>query len=277
MLTHAEEVASGRRFQFGRNWTSFLRRVDRERVAVARASLCDMLECRHLGGKRFLDIGCGSGLFSLAARSLGATVHSFDFDPNSVACTRLLKEQSDPGDPLWTIEEGSVLDAPYLESLGRFDVVYVWGVVHHTGDMWRAMRNSALPLDDKGQLFLALYNDRGRPTRFWRKVKQCYCSGWPGKWLVLGTFIPYFAAAVIVKGLLRLRNPLASWSNYKKHRGMSLGHDWIDWLGGYPFEAASAGEVFEFYRRQGLTLTRLKTVSGNGNHELVFRRLGPTG
>src|SRR5438270_7636215 len=121
------------RFQFGKNWSRFLEVLDDERIAEAERSLVEMLEVRDLRGRSFLDVGSGSGLFSLAAKRLGATrVHSFDFDPNSVACTSELKRRFFAKDPNWTIEQGSVLDKPYLTSLGTFDIVYSWGVLHHT-------------------------------------------------------------------------------------------------------------------------------------------------
>src|SRR5205823_13815006 len=82
------------RFAFGRNWQHFLQNVDEERIAEAEKSLCSMLEIQDLRGKSFLDVGCGSGLFSLAAIRLGASrIHSFDFDPQSVACTQTLKRR----------------------------------------------------------------------------------------------------------------------------------------------------------------------------------------
>src|ERR1044072_5239228 len=100
-----------------------------------------MLEVDNLLGKKFLDVGSGSGLFSLAARRLGAQVHSFDYDPQSVACTGELRRRYFPDDLHWVVQQGSVLDQGYLASLGSFDVVYAWGVLHHTGAMWRALDN----------------------------------------------------------------------------------------------------------------------------------------
>ena len=160
-MQHSMEVASGERFEFGKNWAAFLSVLDDERIATAEDSLKEMLECEDLQGKKFLDIGSGSGLFSLAARRLGATVHSFDFDPNSFACTQELRRRYFPGDADWRIEQGSALDSKYLESLGKFDIVYSWGVLHHTGEMWKALENATLPVGAGGKLFVAIYNDTG--------------------------------------------------------------------------------------------------------------------
>ncbi|HEX3100185.1 MAG TPA: class I SAM-dependent methyltransferase, partial [Pyrinomonadaceae bacterium] len=126
---HQLEVASGERFEFGKNWSAFLSVLDDERIATAEASLKEMLECDTLAGKTFLDIGSGSGLFSLAARRLGAKVHSFDFDSNSYACTKELRRRYFANDDDWTVEQGSALDREYVESLGKFDIVYSWGVL----------------------------------------------------------------------------------------------------------------------------------------------------
>src|SRR6266699_7077195 len=123
MTGHATEVSRGQRFEFGANWARFLEALNDERIAQAEQSLRDMLGMSDLLGKSFLDIGSGSGLFSLAARRLGATVHAFDYDPQSVACTTELKRRYFPDDARWTIEEGSALNAAYTASLGTFDVV----------------------------------------------------------------------------------------------------------------------------------------------------------
>jgi len=141
MGVNAKNVAPDDRFEFGDNWRKFLALLDEERIAAAEKSLLKVLEVDNLKGKKILDIGSGSGLFSLAARRLGAHVHSFDYDPQSVACTKELKRRFYPDDPEWTVEHGDILDRGYLKALGQYDIVYSWGVLHHTGAMWEALEN----------------------------------------------------------------------------------------------------------------------------------------
>lgn len=272
-MAHAQEVLVGERFEFGENWTRFLSLLDEERLRQAEASLAAMLETPSLEGKSFLDIGCGSGLFSLAARRLGARVHSLDYDPQSVACARELRRRYFPEDAGWRIEQGSVLDRAYMESLGRFDVVYSWGVLHHTGNMALALENAALPVAAGGLLFISIYNDQGKRSRRWLTVKRLY-----NRWRALRPLLLAGAAALLwwrptVKDFLRLR-PFQSWRRYGRERGMSAWHDVVDWVGGYPFEVAKPEVIFDFYRQRGFELRRLATCGGSlGCNEFVFLRV----
>ena len=270
-IQHAAEVASGERFEFGDNWARFLALLNNERIAAAERSLERMLG--PLGGKSFLDAGSGSGLFSLAARRLGAKVHSFDYDPKSVACTIELKRRYFPQDTDWTIEQASVLDEARLQRLGQFDVVYSWGVLHHTGAMWRALELVTPLVDEGGQLFLALYNDQGAVSRRWLWVKKTYNRLRPSlRFLIV---VPSFVALYcrpLVKDFLTLR-PFHTLRTYDQGgRGMSWHRDLVDWVGGYPFEVAKPEEVFDFYRDRGFVLSRLKTTNSLGCNEFVFRR-----
>ncbi len=263
------------RYGFGANWQRFLTLLDDERLGAAERSLRDMLEVETLDGRRFLDVGCGSGLFSLAARRLGASVRSFDYDPRSVACAAELRRRFSPddGDDAWAVEQGSILDPAYVASLGVHDVVYAWGVLHHTGDMWTACDHAARLVAPGGLLFVALYNDQGALSQAWTRVKRLYCSGPLGRAAVKATCVPAFLAAYAAVDLARGRSPLARHAEHKRDRGMSVRRDIDDWLGGYPFEVASPEAVFEFYRARGFALRRLVTCGGSsGNNQLVFSR-----
>lgn len=269
---HAEELKTGNRFEFGANWAKFLGLLDEERIIAAENSLKKMLEFSDLHGKTFLDIGSGSGLFSLAARRLGATVFSFDYDPNSVACTAELKARFFPNDTQWTVEEGSALDTEYLSGLGKFDIVYSWGVLHHTGSMWNALENVADRVNKNGKLYIAIYNDTGRGSILWKKIKKAYCaSGCFKRYLILVFSAMWIWGPAIIRDILKLQ-PGASFRNYDTSgRGMSPWHDLIDWVGGYPFEVARPEEILDLYRQKGFLLEKLKTCAGgNGCNEYVF-------
>lgn len=265
-------TAAEARFEFGRNWSHFLGNIDDVAVRRAVESLRMMLETDSLAGKTFLDIGCGSGLFSLAARELGANVTSFDFDRDSVATTAKLRDLRRPGDAAWRIEQGSVLDSAYLAGLGSFDVVYSWGVLHHTGSMWAAIKNAAALVRPSGKMFIAIYNDQGRYSRWWLRTKRLY--NWLPRWLRFLVLWPCFVrlrGPMLLRDLFRGR-PLYSWRNYGRDRGMSAWFDVVDWVGGLPFEVAKPEEIIDFHRARGLRLTRLKTCAGGrGCNEYVFQ------
>lgn len=259
------DIQEGKRFPFGANWADFVDRVDDERIEACKDALRHMLQRPQLEGCRFLDAGCGSGIHSLAARQLGATVVAFDYDPQSVACAARLLERFKEDPRLCQLLQGSVLDRTFLGSLGAFDIVYSWGVLHHTGSMWEAMAGVAECVGQDGVLFVAIYNDQGWISRYWKRVKVLYNTNIGWRWLMIAVHFPYLIVGRMISHMLkRMHGP---------GRGMSYWTDMKDWLGGLPFEVARPNEVIEFFRERGFVLERLKSCGTRpGCNEFVLRR-----
>lgn len=273
-----QDIEAGKRFEFGANWARFLDVLDEARILDAEASIKEMLGITSLEGRSFLDIGCGSGLFSLAARRLGATVHSFDFDPESVSCAEELKRRYFPSDADWQIERGSALDYRYMEELGQFDVVYSWGVLHHTGAMWLALEYAIRRVEDShGRLYIAIYNEQSWKSRLWWFVK-CFYNRLPRflRTPFVTTIVGLTHAANIVRQTVKLR-PMAAIGpllHYSSERGMSVRRDWVDWIGGFPYEFASFETLEAYLQVRGFTLVSAKRTSSWGCNELALQRGG---
>lgn len=272
-----DEVARGERYLFGENWQRFLHQLSADRIAKAEASLCDMLGTGSLAGKLFLDIGSGSGLFSLAARRLGARVVSLDFDPQSVACTTSLRDRFLPDQADWLVTRGSVLDDGCMQRLPMADIVYSWGVLHHTGRMFDAIRNAAAKVAPGGLFCVALY----RKTVFcglWRIEKRFFNSAGPAARALLRSA---WIAKTRLGCLLRGRSFAGLIADYaaSSRRGMDFYRDVDDWLGGYPYESITPAECrdylgtlgFELVREQART-DRISLDLSSGCDEWVFRR-----
>jgi 2-polyprenyl-6-hydroxyphenyl methylase/3-demethylubiquinone-9 3-methyltransferase len=258
-------------FKFGENWAGYSELVDENRIAAARESVAGLVG--DLAGKSFLDIGSGSGLFSVAALRLGAReVLAVDIDPDSVATTRKLLSREE-GD--WRAEQISVFDLP-TQVPERFDVVYSWGVLHHTGSMWRAIDCAATMVKPGGTFALALY-ERTPLCGAWTLEKRLY-RRMPGlvQKLFRAAYLTAWGGGMMATG----HNP---WRYVRKERerGMDVFHDVHDWMGGYPYESTSAEEVEAFLAKRGFERlkaipwrTRLAGLFGSGCSEYVFRRTG---
>jgi 2-polyprenyl-6-hydroxyphenyl methylase/3-demethylubiquinone-9 3-methyltransferase len=263
------------RFSFGENWLAFLEHLDEVRIAEAERSLQVLCGVERLDGKRVIDIGSGSGLFSLAARRLGAVVHSFDYDPQSVVGTQMLKDRFFSGDASWTVEQGSALDRSYISGLGTFDIVYSWGVLHHTGAMYDAIANAALCVNSGGLFVFALYR-KTRLCGIWTREKRWYANASPAA--------QKLARAVYIislrLGFLAVHRDFDAYvKGYKNNRGMNFTNDVHDWLGGYPYESIAPAEVASLMKTLEFEYVRSNTkpystgVFGSGCDEFVYRRV----
>jgi len=269
------------KFEFGKNWNNYIQKyLNEDRVQKAIESLQKFTGLVDFKDKTFIDIGCGSGLFSLAAYKLGAKkIISLDVDKSSVECCEYLCEKENSPHN-WEITVGDALNSEFITSLGEFDIVYSWGVLHHTGNMWAAISNVSKLIKKGGLFYIAIYNKAdglcihpdGRPgsSKFWYKFK---------KWFVArsektqNTLTNIIAGIQIFSYLLRLKNPYTEIGNHSKNfRGMSWLIDIKDWLGGYPYEYASAGEIFLFMKKNGFELENLSDNNGLLNNEFLFRK-----
>ncbi len=268
------------RFAFGRNWESFSEQLDQERIAGARAGVERLLQTSDLSGKTFLDIGCGSGLMSLAAHEMGARVRAFDYDVDSVRTARAVRDRFACPDA-YEVLQGSALDRDFMSSLGSFDVVYSWGVLHHTGDLWMACDLATRAVAPDGRLAIAIYNDQGLASRMWTRTKKSYVESGPTvqKVMVAGVGA-YFNGRRGVKYAINAAIALARRdmsrvlpSREARARGMDRKHDLVDWVGGYPFEVAKPEEIFDFCRQRGFVLEVLTTCAGRlGCNEFLFTK-----
>lgn len=264
------------RFKFGENWESYSAEINDRHINASKLKMEYFLK-NICYGASFIDIGCGSGLHSLSAIRLGASeVHSFDYDLDSVKTTQNVKDRFEPNNQNWHIERGDALDHKYMEQLGKYDIVYSWGVLHHTGSMWKAIENSLSLVKQNGYFFIAIYNNQGWKSKFWWFVKYFYNilpNGFNKIFaIVLGSF---FQIINILKYTLMLK-PMAAITpliNYKKDRGMSYFHDIIDWYGGFPFEYASVDELNSFFISNGFEAVKIKQTSSLGCNEILYRKV----
>jgi len=267
-VTRVSFVSGARAFSFGKNWLRFLDTIDDDKIRSAELSLTEFLGLKNLKGRSFLDVGCGSGLFSLAAFNLGAErIVSFDVDPLAVACCKFLRRRV--GSPSkWNVLQGSILDLDFVSTLGTFDVVYSWGVLHHTGRMWISIKHSARLVAERGYYYIAIYNryDGILGSTFWLRIKRVY-NCWPdvGKRILEGIY----TTLVFANGLLR--SPLHP---NLRARGMYWRTDIVDWLGGYPYEFAKIDEILRFVRSNfpDFTLTNIMRANELENNLYLFRK-----
>jgi 2-polyprenyl-6-hydroxyphenyl methylase/3-demethylubiquinone-9 3-methyltransferase len=214
-----------------------------------------------------LDIGSGSGIHSLCFHKLGAArLVSFDVDTASVEATRVLWKAAD-SPTNWEVHEASILTPDTIKRFSPADVVYAWGVLHHTGDMWRAIENASRMVAPHGHLWIAIYQGGPRyPTHLALKQRYNAASRWGKRWLEAQEI-----ARIMAYRAIHRQNPL-TW-NEKRARGMNAYNDLIDWLGGLPYEVALEDEVLQFCRARGFTLERIQVKSEGGCSRYLFRRV----
>ncbi|MFA6184002.1 MAG: class I SAM-dependent methyltransferase [Parcubacteria group bacterium] len=263
-------------FSFGKNWQNFLKTLTDEKIQEAKKSLVEFLGGEDkIKDKTFVDIGSGSGLFSLAAYLLGAKeVVSVDVDDFSIACAKYLKEKN--GNPEnWKITKGSALDENFIKTLGQFDIVYSWGVLHHTGEMYRAFENVIQLMKTEGVFYLAIYNKNTKcilegTSKLWVNLKRFYNSSNVAiKKIMECVYVTYFVIGLVAN----LKNPFSYIKNYSTLRGMNFFTDIKDWLGGYPYEYASVKEIIVYFKKYNMICEKYTGVRSIGCNEFLLKKL----
>jgi SAM-dependent methyltransferase len=255
-------------FTFGENWLNFSRLLDEQRVQEAMTSLMALLAVPDLRELTFVDVGAGSGLFSIAAVRLGAVrVLALDRDAN---CLKAIQDNArrflSPTDASRLECRLADILEPTSVPLERFDVVYAWGSLHHTGAMWDAIRNTAPLCGPRGRFVLALYNET-RFSPYWLSAKRFY-HGAPAP--MRGLLVAMLAGPRILVRALKGRRVA------RTGRAMSVWYDAVDWLGGLPYEWAAPSQVGQCLERLGFRLERSLLTKRHGCNEFVFVRQTPT-
>ncbi len=257
-------------FSFGKNWEHFIQtNFSEERIEIARQHLLNFLDMKDLQGRYFLDIGCGSGIHSLAAfKSSAQWITSFDVDPYSVATSKKIREMY--GSPAnWEIVQGSILDENFIKAFKPADIVYSWGVLHHTGNVWQAIKNAATFLKPHGIFYLAIY-EKTADTPYWIDIKKKYNrSTWIGKKRMELAYV--WKTFFKTSSFERIKQSINYIKNYKTSRGMEFWTDVKDWLGGWPYEPATQEEICTFCQGT-LGLEQIKVKTGEANIEYLFKR-----
>jgi SAM-dependent methyltransferase len=120
---------------------------------------------REISGRPVLDGGCGNGRWAYGFERLGCEIHGFDASPNGIEYARQhVKGRFDVANIL----DGESLLRLYTKN--SFDIVWCWGVLHHTGDPERAFQNIAQFVKPGGTMHIYVYGKKSISNRLLRFI-----------------------------------------------------------------------------------------------------------
>lgn len=262
-------------FDFGENWVDFSNAVSSESFNQARQQFLELTGEVINEDKSFLDVGFGQGFNLLSATVQGMDVVGCDINPKCAEALKINVEHFglDGANEKVHIHIGSILDDSTISLLaddtlsdnGQFDIVHSWGVLHHTGNMNKAIDNAVSLVKPGGHFVVALYNKHWT-SPIWTGIKWFYCH------------VPSFIQKAMVHtlyGVIWLAKLVVTRKNpFKMQRGMNFYHDVVDWVGGYPYEYASQKEVVEMLKMHGMSLEKVIPAEvPTGCNQFVFVKL----
>jgi len=229
-----------------------------------------LMNNENISGKTFLDIGFGQGLSLLNATTLGAKTVGCDINPKCKEVLELNKQKYPAlKDTTIPVVVGSITEKETVERIktynNKFDIVHSWGVLHHTGKMWKSIDICSDLVNNNGELIISIYNKHWSSAS-WKLIKWFYnISPQFIRWFMIKIF---YLIIMIAKFLVTMQNPL------KKERGMNFYYDIIDWIGGYPYEYATLDEITDYICKKGYVLiSKKKAQVPTGCNEFIFRRV----
>ena len=263
------------RFKFGQNWREYNSSIGADRIEAAQIGILKLLNPIEISDKKIVDIGSGSGLHALSFLKLGAKeVTCIDIDTDSIAATKETLNKFANKFENWTAFEADILNPDALNPKS-FEIVYSWGVLHHTGNMKLAVKNASQLCKVDGLFVFALYR-KTFLCNFWKIEKWFYIRS-P---LVVKKLLEYVYIFLFLFGKILKRDDVVRFiRSYETQRGMKFNTDVKDWLGGYPYESILPINVEELLIELGFEKVRdfvqPKSIGlfGSGCDEYVFRRI----
>ena len=151
-----EEEKKKTQESFGFEWTVYSTvRDERDEGYVLEGGLTP----EFFTGKLVLDAGCGYGRHSRIVQEFGAEVVGIDLSVAVINARKITKDM-----PKVHIVQTDLFYPPFRKEI--FDVVFSWGVLHHTPDPRRAFEGLVDFVKPGGDISVKIYRKRPAPARF---------------------------------------------------------------------------------------------------------------